>query len=125
MKIRTLQVEAVADLTEEGIWCATYIGEQGEPAAEFNQDWESWIEQQIEFHTLADRTSVPISKPEDVDFVFATVRTLREVATKLENRLLELDAFDRPAWLDANNGTFDNTVPKEKFLTPMLEVVNK
>ena len=125
MKIKTLEVDVVADITEEGIWCATYIGEAGDPSAECTITWEDWQAQQIESCTVPNSSMVPYQKPEDIEALFDIVHILREQANKLERNLFSLHAFDRKAWVDANLGTFDNAIPPDRFLTPMTEFVER
>ena len=123
MKIKTLEIDSVADITEEGIWTATYIGEASYPSTECTVTWDDWQAQQVESCTVPNSSMVPYEKPEDIEALFDIVHVLREQANKLERTLFSLHAFDRKAWLDANLGRFDGPVPADRFLTPMEEFV--
>ena len=122
MKTKPLNVEIYSDITEEGIWSTTYIGESDTPSAEHLQHWDNWIEQQIESYTVPSKQYIPYEDVNDLKDIFATVKALRYAADVLEERLMALDGFDRKAWVAAGGvNVYHQSI--ESYLKPMKELV--
>lgn len=123
MNIKPLNVEIYSDITEEGIWSTAYIGESDTPSAEHTLNWDDWVEQQIEYHTVPSKQYIPYENVEDLKDIFATVKALRYAADVLEERLMALDGFDRKAWVAAGGvNTYHQSIdPYCKSLRELLK----
>lgn len=124
MEVRQLKIEIDGGIGTDGVYAVTWIGDHNDPAAEVVIPWDELIEKEIEFCTLVDRETIPYEDESDLHSNFDTIRTLREVANELEERLMACQAFDRQAWLQANKGDFYGPHTKEEFCKPMKEFFN-
>lgn len=118
-----LSIDSYAHLEPEGIAQTVYIGDASEPSIELTHDWSEIINSIIENHTVPFVNYIPYESPEDLDEVFEMVHILRKVADEIEDRFMELDAFDRSAWL-ADEDEDVNLLDRTKYLTPMKEMRN-
>lgn len=117
-----ITVDLYADLNDRGVNLSLYFGDNGDPSIEKLLSWEDVITQQIEYATIPSQLCIPYDEIEDLNEYFNLVRTLRAVADNLEERLMSLDAMDRKAWLEANNGNYDGDC--EPFIKPIKELLN-
>lgn len=122
MQTKPLNVEIYSDITEDGIWSTTYIGESDTPSAEHTLNWSDWVEQQIEYITVPNKQYIPYEEVSDLQNVFSAVKALRYAADMLERRLLTLDGFDRKAWLKSG-GRNTNETPVDQFCSPLKELL--
>lgn len=123
MEIKPLNVEIYSDIVEEGIWSNVYIGEGDTPSTEYTLNWDDWILQQVEQCTVPNKQYIPYEDVENLKDVFTTVKTLRRIASALEERLMALDGFDRKSWMEA--GGWNTYAPVEPYLKPMGELLNR
>ena len=117
-----ITVDLYADLDDKGVNLSLYFGDNGDPSIEKLISWEDVITQQIEYCTIPSQLRIPYNEIEDLNEYFNLVRTLRAVADNLEERLMSLDAMDRKAWLEANNGNYGGD--REPFIKPIKELLN-
>jgi len=118
----TLEVDIYADLGVDGPHASVFFGDECEPLVETTTSWEDIISREIEYHTVPSMDYIPYENVDELHRCFDIVRTLRVVADEIESRLLKLDALDRKAWLEANNGKYDGD--RAPFIKPLKEVIN-
>lgn len=117
-----MEVDLYADLDDKGVNMSLYFADNCEPSIEKLISWEQIMTQQIEYATIPSQLCIPYNEIEDLNEYFNLVRTLRAVADNLEERLMSLDALDRKAWLEANNGNYGGD--REPFIKPIKELLN-
>lgn len=117
-----MEVDLYADLDDKGVNLCLYFEDNCDPSIEKLISWEQIMAQQIEYATIPSQLCIPYNEIEDLDEYFSLVRTLRAVADNLEERLMSLDAMDRKAWLEANNGNYGGD--REPFIKPIKELLN-
>lgn len=122
MSEATISVDMYGSLDENGVHLSLFFGDNCDPSIEKSIDWKEIIEEHVTTYTVPSRDYIPYDNKEMLDEPFAFVRALRVVADNIEERLMSLDAMDRQAWLEANDGNFGG--PVDEFLKPMKEVLN-
>lgn len=118
----TLNLDLYADLDDTGVNLSVYFGDSCDPSLEKSITWPEIVSQHIETYTIPNKETLPFDSLEELDEPFVLVRTLRAVADNIEDRLMSLNALDRSAWLEANDGHYGG--PTEPFIKPMKEVFN-
>lgn len=118
-----LDMDLYVGLGLEGPYTTLYVGDGDTPALEHEMTWEEIISNEIDYHTVPSQKYIPYEELDDLNRPFDLVRTLRVVADELESRLLQLDGFDRKAWLEhtESHSIFDD---KTKFTKPLKELLN-
>lgn len=97
-----INAELFTSITTEGVHASLYIGEGGDPSIEETVSWEEILEQEIELGVIPNS-----DKPFVVDFddqndavaeAMMMVETFRDLADRLEAKIMERPVFLRHCW---------------------------
>jgi hypothetical protein len=97
-----IDAEIFASISNEGIHSSLFVGDAGDPAIEETVSWEEILEQEIELGVIPNS-----DKPFVVDFdeqndavaeAMMMVKTFRDLADRLEAKIMERPVFLRHCW---------------------------
>lgn len=115
-------IDAEPWITEDGIEVCVFIGGDDEPT-EYHYTWDDIIDKQIECHRILgfdDNTVFAKDEDDTLTKLEKIAHSLEAGAAKIYDLIDNSHLFDRKAWLEANNGEF-NQENKEQFLTKVKD----
>lgn len=113
MKKFTITVEPTMYFTQDGMGGCVFFNETDD-GVEFDMTWGELIEKEFEMQTIPHEESDLITL-DAVQEVHELVTAFENAAKKMRERLTSCLVLDRQAWLDANDGKF-NQENRDEFL---------
>lgn len=111
-----LTLDADPWITENGIEVCVFIDDDDEPT-EYHYTWDDIIDKQIECEIICGFDGKTVFLNEDnITELERVAHSLEAGAARIYDLIDNSYLFDRKAWLEANNGEF-NQENKEQFLT--------
>jgi len=106
----TITLESFANLLPQGVTHGVFVGDAETPI-ESTTTWETMIGELFEMYTVPGTNVIPMDSFNDVIEHLEGITTAAEY---FKTKLKEHKIFDRDAWLEANDNTF-NQINRHEF----------
>ena len=109
MQVHTsaITLESFASLVENGVNHGVFIGDADTPV-ESTSTWETMIDELFGMYTIPGR-DIDVVPSDSLDELVLHMTGLHQAADYFMSKLQAAKVFDRAAWLEANEGTFNQT----------------
>jgi hypothetical protein len=98
-----IKVESFASLLENGVNHGVFVGDADTPI-DANTTWETMIDELFEMYTVPNSNAIPMDSFDDL---MQHLEGINAAAEYFKTKLKDHKVFDRQAWLEANDNTFN------------------
>jgi hypothetical protein len=107
MQVHTsaITLESFASLVENGVNHGVFVGDAESPV-DSTSTWEAMVDELIDMYSIPGNNAVPL---DSIDELMRHVAGLQHAIDYFHTKMQTVRVFDREAWLEANDGTFNQT----------------